>query len=74
MTGQPITIRGTANECWFVDRCSSDGPLTCWQTLEADWFDVLDVHWIVAYSEFSGSEVRPKVPYQFVLRCQPIVC
>ncbi len=71
MTGQPITIRGTANECWFVDRFSSDGPPACWQTLETDWFDVLDAHWIVAYSEVFNC---PKVPYQFVVRCQPIVC
>ncbi len=71
MTSQIITIRGTTNECWFVDRCSSDGPPTCWQTLETAWFDVLDAHWIVAYSEVSAC---PKVPYQFVVRCQPIVC
>ncbi len=71
MTGQPITIRGAANECWFVDRVSHDGPPTGWQTLEADWFAVLDAHWIVAYSEVSNC---PQVPYQFVVRCQPIIC
>lgn len=74
MTSQTITMRGTVQDCWFVDRFSSDAANAVWQTIEDDWFDGLDAHWIVAYREFSGSEVRPKVPYQFVLRCQPIIC
>jgi hypothetical protein len=71
MTSQTITIRGTANECWFVDRISRDDIQTAWQAEADDWFDVLGARWIVAYSEVSP---RPKVAYQFVVRCQPIVC
>lgn len=71
MTSQIMTIRGTASECWFVDRFSSDAAHACWQTIEDDWFDVIDAHWIVAYSEVFNC---PQVPYPFVLRCQPIVC
>ncbi len=71
MTGQPFTIRGAANDCWIVDRFISDAAQALWQASEDDWFDVLEAHWIVAYSEVS---ICPKVPYQFVLRCPPIVC
>ena len=69
MTGQLITIRGTASDCWIVDRISSDAAQTFWQTIEDDWFDLMDAHWITAYSE-----VCLNVPYLFVMRCAPIVC
>jgi hypothetical protein len=71
MTSQTITIRVTANECWFVDRISRDDRQPLWKAEVNDWFDVLGARWMVAYSEVSPCL---KVPYQFVVRCQPIEC
>jgi hypothetical protein len=71
MTSQTITIRGTAQDCWIIDRCSSDEAQAGWPALETDWFDEMEGRWIVAYNEAAHC---PTVPYQFALRCPPIFC
>ncbi|HEX4946121.1 MAG TPA: hypothetical protein VFZ34_05640 [Blastocatellia bacterium] len=74
MSGQTITIRGTASDCWYISRSSSDEAHVRWQSIEDAWFDALEMPWVMAYQKFSGPDVCPIVPYQFVLRCSPIVC
>ncbi len=71
MTSQTITLRGTDNDFWVVNRTSSDARHPLWQDLDDDWFDVMDAYGVVAYSEASFC---PTVAYQFVVRCAPIVC
>jgi hypothetical protein len=71
MTSQTITIRGTASDCWVVNRIGYDTPQVLWQTIEDDWFDVMDAYGVVAYSE---AAFCPTVAYQFVWRGQPLAC
>ena len=74
MSGQVITIRGTHNDCWIVNRYISDAAQGSRLSCEEEWFDFLAAHWTVAYQEFLGSEVSLGPKVQFVLRRAPIVC
>jgi hypothetical protein len=71
MTSQIITLSCTDKDCWVVNRIGSDAPQMMWQTIEDDWFDVMDAYGIIAYSE---ATYCPTVPYQLVLRGQLHVC
>lgn len=71
MTIQSITICGTVNDCWVINRFGSDVLPPRRQTIEDDWFDVMAALWIEGYKDISD---WPQLPYQFVLRCRPIVC
>lgn len=77
MTEQTITLRGTTSDCWYVSRASNDAARVQWQTSQDAWdawFDVMEPQWVISYCQFAAREVCPAVPYQFVLRCSPIVC
>ena len=71
MTSQSITIRGTLKDCWVINRIFSDVLPNRQAAMEDTWFDVMAGLWIVTYKEVSNC---PAVPYQFVLRCPPVVC
>lgn len=72
MTNLINTIRVNADECWVVERFISDVPQMMWQPIEEDWFD--GIQWAIEYQEFFNTEIYPKVPYQFVMRCASVVC
>ena len=74
MSGQVITIRGTHNDCWIVNRYISDDAQGTRQSFEEEWFDFLAAHCTVVYQEFVSSEVAVGPKFQFVLRRAPIVC
>lgn len=74
MSGQTITIRGSRTRCWIVNRFSSDEANWFRQSCEEEWFDFLAEHFVLAYSEVSGSEVAACPTAHFVFRRAPIVC
>ena len=74
MSGQLITMRGTQDDCWIVSRFVSDDPHWFGPSLEEEWFEMLAAHWIVAYREFSDTEVSACPKVQCVLHSTPVVC
>lgn len=74
MSGQIITIRGTQNDCWIVSRFISDDPHWFRSYFEEEWFAMIAAQKVVAYREFSASEVSPCPKVQCVLRRAPVIC
>ncbi|MBS1809686.1 MAG: hypothetical protein JST84_16110 [Acidobacteria bacterium] len=74
MSGQVITIRGTSNDCWIVNRYVGDAARNQHQSFEDDWFDLLAEHCVIDYQEFFDSEVLGCPTIQFFSHRSPIVC